>query len=145
MGTNGKPDLGAVVIYIISPTRALLVKDPSFRDALWKLPGGGIEPDDADIIAAAIRESREETGIQLLPKEVELRSEQRRTNGAYYPYFCVARVSERKLNARFKIANENGRPIMTGIFERMEVPTMRDMLERHRFFIREIEGSSDES
>lgn len=43
-------DLGAVMTYIISPTRALLVKDLSFPHPLWKLAGGKVEPEDLSIV-----------------------------------------------------------------------------------------------
>lgn len=119
----------------------ILIKDESFHDARWKLPGGGIEAADAGIVAAAIREAREETGMEFAPEEMTLRCDQRRANGTYYPYLCLAQVSEEKLDSHQKVADENGRPIRVADFERDEVPTMLDLLERHRQFIQNVEGN----
>ena len=127
---------------IISPTRIILVKDGR-PNALWKLPGGTIEEKDAGIIAAAIREADEETGIKLLPEEVMLCANQRRAkDGKYYPYLCLAQVSEEKLESRLKVADEDGKPIWTAIFDRTEVPAMLDLLNRHRGFINALEEVS---
>lgn len=140
MGTGRRSDLGSVMTYVVSQKRAVLIKDKSKQNALWKLPGGGIEISDKTVVAAAIREVEEEIGIKLLRDEVFLMTEQRRENGTYYPYFCIARVSEEKLNTRKKVGDEDGKPLMVADFERAEIPTMLDLLERHRPFIQEIEG-----
>jgi 8-oxo-dGTP pyrophosphatase MutT (NUDIX family) len=111
------------------------VKDESKHDPLWKLPGGSVESDDADIIAAAIRETKEETGIQLLPGELRLLLKARSESGVYYPNFFVAHVSEDKLDTRAKVAYESGdpsQPMKVGVFNREEVSMMPDLLERHR-------------
>ncbi len=129
--------------YIVSPTRVILVKDPSKPNALWKLPGGGVEVSDGNVIAAAIREVFEETGIALTREEFRITFEQRRVNGVYYPHFCVARVSEEKLDTRKKIGDEDGKSLMVADFGRDEVPTMLDLLERHRPFIQEIEAGME--
>jgi len=142
VGKYDNPDLGSVVTYIVSPTLAVavLVREERRRDAQWKLPGGRIEPADGGVIAAAIREVEEETGIRLLPEELTLLYSERRTNGVYFPYFCTASISEEKLDTRLPIADENGKPMRTGVFSRAEIPTMPDLLERHRPFIWEVEG-----
>jgi len=144
---EGKPDLGRVKVYIVSPTRALLIRDRRFSDALCKLSGGHIESgdhtksDDDGVIATAIREVREETGVELFPEEVELVWNEFGLDGIHYdPYFCVARVTEEKLDTREEIGNENGSPIETVIVNRAEILTMPDLLEDHRPFIRKIEG-----
>ncbi|MFA6279062.1 MAG: NUDIX domain-containing protein [Candidatus Paceibacterota bacterium] len=129
--------------YIISPTRALLVIDESKCNPLWKIPGGTIELTDEGVIAAATRESFEETGVQLLPEEVVLFSKEKRRDGIYYPHLCVASVSEEKLDTRARVtyeSGENDRPLKTGVLNRAEVPVMLDLLERHRHFVHEVEG-----
>lgn len=115
----------------------LLIRDKRFDTPCWKLPGGGVESIDADVIAAAIRECKEETGIQFVAEEISIYSEQRRDEaGIYHPHFCIAPVTEEKLDTHFKIGNENGRPLMVATFEKGEVPTMGDLLDRHRAFVR---------
>ena len=39
---------------------------------LWDLPGGGYEIDEVDYRAVAIREAKEEAGIELSPKQLQL-------------------------------------------------------------------------
>lgn len=150
---KSRSDLGSVAVYVISPTRTVLVIDESFADAKWKLPCGGIEDWDggsavaaiidetertkARVIAAAIREVLEETGgIKLDPAEVTLVEEQKRVNGVYYPYFCVAVVSEKKLEMHRDIGDEDGKRLTVAAFSRHGRP---GILERHRPFVRRIE------
>lgn len=145
MGTEERSDLGSVMTAVISPTRILLVMDESKHNPRWKLPGGGIEQkrDGGSIIAAAIRETSEEAGIELSPEEVVLCANQRRAkDGTYYPYLCLAQVTEERLETRYKLGDEDGKPIKTALFERGEVPMMLDLLERHRGFIKALEEVS---
>jgi 8-oxo-dGTP pyrophosphatase MutT (NUDIX family) len=49
--------------------RVLLIRHPVF--GVWQPPGGHVEPSDGSLIAAAVREAREETGVdELLPCRV---------------------------------------------------------------------------
>ena len=139
MCTGGKFCLGTVMICIITKTRMLLVKDETFPDAFWKLPGGSVERGDSDAVAAVIREAKEETGIQLLTEEIELVLEQEEIRGRYRPSLYLARVSEEKLDTRLPIADENGHPMKTEVFKRMQVSTMRGLLEKHRVLVCEAE------
>lgn len=135
-------NLGAVMVYIVSPSRALLVKDKSKHNPLWKLPGGSIEESDASPMAAAIREAREETGVQLLPCELFLLSKARMEGVVYYPNFFVARVSEGKIDTRAKRTYESGdlsKPLRVGAFHKEEVSMMIDLLERHRQAIQQAD------
>ena len=139
MSVQQGTDLGSAVTYIFSPTGTVLVKDEGRPDPLWKLPGGHIEPSDAGVIAAAIREVLFETGIQLTAGEIRIVKEQRRTGNSYQPYLCIARVSESKLRTRKRIGDENGKPLKTRIFSRAEALSLADIIRSHLFFIREIE------
>ena len=53
---------------------ALLLHTRDFSDetfdSAWELPGGGIEPGES-FLEAAVREIREETGLELEPRSVE--------------------------------------------------------------------------
>ncbi len=127
-------NLGAVMTGIVSPKRIVLVKDPMRTPALWKIPGGSIEFGET-VIEAAIRESQEETGIELLMEEIRHHSEEARVPGQRYrPHFCIARVSEEKLDTHKKRGDENGNPIMVGVFDLAEVAQMVDLLDPHRPF-----------
>ena len=129
---------GSVKVGILSPTRVILIKKIHYDDPLWALPGGGIDDDDTDIIGAIIRETAEETGIELLRSEIEHILEE--TLGERYaPHLCIARISEEKLDTRKPFGDENGRRLQVAAFDRSEVPTMPDLLERHRPFVHELE------
>jgi 8-oxo-dGTP diphosphatase len=58
------PTRGATVVILNDDrSKVLLHKREDFR--IWALPGGGLEPDE-DFEAAAIRETKEETGYQVV-------------------------------------------------------------------------------
>ena len=139
MGINIGTGYGSVMVGIISPTRMVLVIQRVKTDPRWKLPGGKIEQGES-ILEAAIREVKEETGIELSPGELEHRSGDRYEGKVYYPHFCIARVDELKIDERIRRGFEDGEPIETAIFERAEPATMPDLLERHRAFVKTLEG-----
>jgi len=113
----------------------VLVRNDFYRDSYWKLPGGKIEQFDLDVIAAAIREVGEETGIALKRKEVALLTMQWREDQVYHPYFCVAKVTDDTLETRSAVADEDGDPMWVSVFERSEVLGAK-VLERHRDLIK---------
>ena len=129
-----REDLGAVMTYIVSPTRTVLVKDMHKADPRWKLPGGSIERsdfgkienDEFGVIAGAIREVEEETGIELSPSEIEWWYAETRMARGYLPHFCVARVSEEKLDKHTKSGDEDGVEIKVETFGRAEVARLDD-------------------
>ena len=128
-------NLGAVMTCVMSPTRVLLVKEASRLHPFWKLPGGSIEAWDASVIATAIREVREETHVQLLVGEIAILSKAHHEGEVYYPHFCVAHISEEKLDTRTEITYENDnheQPMLVRAFLREEARMMPDLLERHR-------------
>lgn len=131
-------DRGAIMTYIVSPTRAVLVKE-NRPDARWKLPGGSIEGFDQDVTAAAIREVEEETKIRLSREEVLICSEEQRSGDSYRPHFCIAHVSEARLDTRATVGDEDGRPIEVAAFRRDQILGLADLLEPHWLFIREVE------
>ena len=142
MSTQGVlVDLGAVMTYIVSPTRTVLVKDMSKKNPLFKLPGGGIEEGE-DVVATAIREVAEETGIKLSPSEIEWWYPEERENGRYLPHFCVARISEEKLDTYTKIGDEDGVPIKVEVFDRAEVSELGNdsVLSKHLRLILDAES-----
>jgi 8-oxo-dGTP pyrophosphatase MutT (NUDIX family) len=135
-----RSDLGAVMTYVISPTRCVLVKDTTKQNPRFKLPGGSIE-DGEDVIAGAIREVKEETGIELSPTEVQWWYPEERKNGSYLPHFCVAKVTEEKLDTHVKNGDEDGVPIKVQIFDRTEVSLLSEktVLYKHLPLILEAE------
>lgn len=52
-----------VLVYAVAPPRVLLLLRPASRAAGWQGVTGRVEPTDADLAAAALREITEETGL----------------------------------------------------------------------------------
>jgi 8-oxo-dGTP pyrophosphatase MutT (NUDIX family) len=52
--------------FVLSPERSELLLVFHGKLAKWLQPGGHVDPSDADVVAAAEREVREETGVVLL-------------------------------------------------------------------------------
>lgn len=135
------PDLGAVMTAVISPTRIVLVKQLERAGASWKLSGGSVEKADPgmgeqQVVAAAVRETEEETGIALEPSEVRFCFEHDRTTEEYYPYFCLAEVSEEKMDTRAAITYDDyGRPVEVQAFTHKEAWAMPNLLARHRVLL----------
>lgn len=52
-----------VLVYALDPPRVLLLRRPAARSAGWQGVTGRVEPEDADLVAACLREIREETEL----------------------------------------------------------------------------------
>lgn len=52
-----------VLVWSASPRRVLLLLRPAHKSAGWQGVTGRVEPEDADLEAACVREVREETGL----------------------------------------------------------------------------------
>lgn len=128
---------GAVLTYLSSPTRLVLVRDKLFNPPCWKLPGGGIDRDDRDSLDAARRELREETGVDAAREGFELHTIKPLASGVFQ-YIYAARVSEKTLDTRRAVGDEDGRPLEVRAFALNEVLSLPDLLEHHREFIREF-------
>ena len=138
---NG-PRFGAVMIAVISATRILLVKDKSFTDPRWKLPGGSVEAEDTDITSAAIRELGSETGLRLKRWRFTILTDERRTEERYRPHLCVVRLTETKLDSHEPVGNEDGKQLEVRAFTHAEVLAMTGILTQHLDLIREALASS---
>ena len=136
----------AVITYVRSPSRTALVIKRSRKDPLLKMPGGGVEKEDivpgdakSSIINTSIRETKEETGIVLLPEEIDwVYWDSRDNQHRYSPHFCVAQVSEEKLDTCVPYGGEDGFPIETYLFKHEDVKK-QSMLPNHLSFILEME------
>jgi ADP-ribose pyrophosphatase YjhB (NUDIX family) len=54
-----------VTLFILDPrNRLALIRKPHFAEGLWRPPGGGIAPGE-QVVAGAVRESLEETGLHV--------------------------------------------------------------------------------
>jgi ADP-ribose pyrophosphatase YjhB (NUDIX family) len=54
-----------VTLFILDATeRIALIRKPHFADGVWRPPGGGIKPGE-DVVAGAVREALEETGLHV--------------------------------------------------------------------------------
>lgn len=71
MPALAEPALAATVVLVrdsATGPEVLLLERPSNRGSFagaWVFPGGAVETDDASLGAAAVRETREETGLEL--------------------------------------------------------------------------------
>lgn len=52
-----------VLVHSTAPRRVLLLLRPAHKGPGWQSVTGRVEPEDADLFAAAVREIREETGL----------------------------------------------------------------------------------
>jgi ADP-ribose pyrophosphatase YjhB (NUDIX family) len=54
-----------VTLFILDARQRLaLIRKPHFADGVWRPPGGGIKPGE-DVVAGAVREALEETGLRV--------------------------------------------------------------------------------
>ena len=67
----GRPEAAVAVLLLADPARLLLIRRAERAGDPWSgqlaLPGGRREPADDDLLATAIRETRDETGVILDP------------------------------------------------------------------------------
>jgi ADP-ribose pyrophosphatase YjhB (NUDIX family) len=54
-----------VTLFVLDPSaRLALIRKPHFAEGVWRPPGGGIKPGE-DVVAGAVREALEETGLRV--------------------------------------------------------------------------------
>jgi ADP-ribose pyrophosphatase YjhB (NUDIX family) len=54
-----------VTLFILDAEQRLaLIRKPHFAEGVWRPPGGGIKPGE-DVVAGAVREAHEETGLRV--------------------------------------------------------------------------------
>ena len=63
LSRDGGPEHVTASCFVLSPDRARTVLCLHRKGRFWVQPGGHLEPDDADVASAALREAREETGL----------------------------------------------------------------------------------
>lgn len=153
--------LGGVVIAMYSPTRTILIREEWRVDPRYKFPGGHIERKkdteraldlqetlegivfkDALVIAAAMREAFEETGVWLCPEQVILHRHEDRNAWSYRPYLCLAQVSEEQLDMHDDVTYEEHDPARPArVFEfRMDALLLmrKRVLEEHHGFLHHV-------
>jgi ADP-ribose pyrophosphatase YjhB (NUDIX family) len=65
LATHNPRRLHDVTLFILDPARRLaLIRKPQFPEDVWRPPGGGVKPGE-DVVAGAVREALEETGLQV--------------------------------------------------------------------------------
>lgn len=63
------PGISVAALVLIRDGDSVLLVKQSYNDHFWSLPGGGVEPGES-VDQAAIREVREETGLEVCLKRV---------------------------------------------------------------------------
>lgn len=131
MEENNTSNQYVVSVLIITPKGVPLVRDPKKPEPrYWKLPGGRSEIGEKPL-ETAIREAKEETGLDLDPMSMDLVYSEERENHDFYLFQSVA-VS---LNG-FKDAGNEGEEVK--LFTPDEIKTLPDFFPAHKEILEEI-------
>lgn len=88
----------SVWVFARDPLRVLILRRPAARAAGWQPVTGRVEPSDASLVAACVREIREETGLPEPREVVDLARE-----FAFVGYDGVS-YEQRSFAARYDVA-----------------------------------------
>lgn len=92
MSGNRQGPILAVSVAVWSEAQILLVqRGRAPNKGLWALPGGKVEFGET-LAGAAIREMREETGVEIIPKNLFF-IQDILTEGLHYSLHCVAAIA----------------------------------------------------
>lgn len=100
-----------VLVHSREPLRVLVLRRPEARAAGWQSVTGRVEPSDADLFAACLREIQEETGLP--PPRALLDLEQERTfagpDGMTYDQRTFAAVYDAPIDVQISDEHEEFR------------------------------------
>ncbi|MBM2818040.1 MAG: Nudix hydrolase protein [Parcubacteria group bacterium] len=136
---NELPDW-AVVVFVFEPSgKTVLVRDPFKPDpVMWKFSGGKRKQAET-VLRTAIRELREETGIEAAEKDLELIKEVDKSWHKNPHTVFVFKASVDNFDGLLKFGNEgNFSALEVGVFEISKIPEMKDFFPSHRKYLEEM-------
>jgi 8-oxo-dGTP pyrophosphatase MutT (NUDIX family) len=122
-----------------APHGIILVRNLRRNDALWKFPGGGSKPEDADPIDTMVREIFEETGIVVTRDAIyrideELRENRLQGEPPHPVYYGLVDISEEDLQWMNYQSGEDEEP---EYFTHEQLRIMSDLLPANKVFLLE--------
>jgi 8-oxo-dGTP diphosphatase len=121
----------AVSVLIKSPKGIPLVWDPRKKNPYWKLPGGRSEKDEFPA-TTAIREIKEETGLIIKEKDLQLIYKEDRDNH----FFVLFKTKLPSLSGLKAIGNEMEQ---VKIFSVQKIKTLKNFFLNHRKILEHLQ------
>ena len=121
----------AVAVLIKSPKGIPLVWDPKKGNPYWKLPGGRGDKDESPV-ATAIREIKEETGLIIKEKDLQLLHKEDRGNH----FFVLFKTKLSSLGGLKAIGNGMEQ---VKIFPIQQIKTLKNFFSNHRKILEHLQ------
>jgi len=131
---NGCKDWASIVFVLGPDGQTVLVFDQGKRNPMWKLPGGKRSGDESPQ-ETAIRELREETGVQVTPNNLYLHKEiDKSIHSSPHTMFVFVGTVE-NFDGLLRIGDEGE---YVALFDLDKIPTMQDFFPPHFLHIKDL-------